>query len=122
MATPWLQLPSTWATSKSWFQNASKHNIVIEKALKELVRTVLWVGKEILGKPVNPDTNVTINFEDGYIIDKESERQRDLQEVRDGLVQKWEFRVKWYGEDEETAKRMVKSSLSDDMLMGFGDA
>jgi len=102
-------------------QNASKHYIAIEKALKQLVRAILWAGKEILGQPVNPDAKVTVNFEDGFIIDKEAERQRDLQEMRDGVLQKWEFRAKWYGEDEKTAKKMVGSDLSDDDLLDFGD-
>ncbi|ADY54702.1 hypothetical protein Sgly_0336 [Syntrophobotulus glycolicus DSM 8271] len=100
-------------------QNASKHYIVIEKALKQLVKAILWAGKEILGQPVNPNAEVTVNFEDSYIIDKESERLRDLQEIRDGLMQKWEYRVKWKGEDEETAKKMVAQEPSDDELMGF---
>ena len=85
-------------------QNASKHYIIIEQALKQLVKAVLWVGKEILGQPVSPDTAVTVKFEDGFIIDKEAERQRDLQEMRDGIMQKYEYRMKWYGEDEATAK------------------
>ena len=101
-------------------QNAAKHYIVIEKALQQIVRAILWAGKEILGQPVNPDAKITINFEDSYIIDKESERQRDLQEIRDGIMQKWEYRTKWYGEDENTAKAMVASTRSDDEFMGFG--
>lgn len=101
-------------------QNASKHYITIEQALKQLVKAILWAGKEILGQPVNPDAAVTVNFEDGFIIDKEAERQRDLQEMRDGILQKYEYRMKWYGEDETTAKKMVGADLSDDELMGFG--
>lgn len=101
-------------------QNATKHYIPVEKSLKQLVRAILWVGKEILGHSVNPDAQVTINFEDGFIIDKESERLRDLQEIRDGLMQKWEYRMKWKGEDEITAKKMVGTEPSDSELMGFG--
>ena len=74
-----------------------------------MVRAVLWAGREILQQPVNPDAAVVVNFEDSYIIDKESERQRDQQEVRDGLMNKWEYRVKWYGEDEATAKAMLEA-------------
>ena len=102
-------------------QNAAKHYIVIERALISLVRAILWIGKEVIGATVKPDTKIAVKFEDSYIIDKESERQRDLQEVRDGLMQKWEYRMKWYGEDEEKAKMMVGAELSDDELMGFGD-
>ena len=52
---------------------------------------------------------------------------RDLQEVRDGLMAAYEYRVKWYGETEETAKAMIREisssedSYSDDELMSFGD-
>ncbi len=98
-------------------QNANKHYIPIEKALKQVVRAILWVGREILGQPVDPDTGIKIVFEDSYIIDKEAERQRDLQDVRDGIMQKWEYRVKWYGDDEETAKKMVGAEMSDDEIM-----
>lgn len=100
-------------------QNAAKHYIVIERAIKELVKAILWAGKEILGQEVNPDAEVTVNFEDSYIIDKESERLRDLQEIRDGLMQRWEYRVKWRGEDETTAKKMVGAERSNDDLMKF---
>jgi len=101
-------------------QNASKHYIIVERALKQLVRAILWAAKEVLGQPVDPDTQVTVNFEDSYIIDKESERMRDLQELRDGIMQKWEYRMKWFGEDEATAKAMAGAQQSDDELMGFG--
>lgn len=100
-------------------QNAAKHYIVIEKALKQLVRAILWAGKGILGQPVNPNAEVTVQFEDGYIIDKEAEKQRFLQEIRDGVRQKWEYRVKYFGETEEKAKAMVAQEPSDDDLMGF---
>lgn len=98
-------------------QNASKHYIVIEQALQEIVRAILFAGKTFCGAPVNPDCKITVNFEDSYIMDKEAERQRDLQEIRDGLMQKYEYRMKWRGEDEQTAKAMV--APSDAALMGF---
>lgn len=101
-------------------QNASKHYIVVEKALQDLVKAILWAGKEILGQPVNPDAKVAINFDDSYIIDKESERLRDQQEIRDGIMQKYEYRMKWYGEDEATAKNMIGANLTDEELMNFG--
>ncbi len=100
-------------------QNANKHYIIVEKALQDIGRAILHIGRQFCGQPVNPDAKITVNFEDSYIIDKESERQRDLQEIRDGIMQKWEYRVKWYGEDEETAKKMAAPDQSDDDWMGF---
>ena len=45
---------------------------------------------------------------------------RDMQEIRDGIMKKWEYRVKWYGEDEQTAKQMTEADQpDDDTIMGF---
>lgn len=106
-------------SQQEMIQNANKHYIAVERALQTLTRTILHIGREFCGQPVNPDTGITVNFEDSYIIDKESERQRDLQEIRDGIVQKYEYRMKWFGEDEETAKKMAAPDQSDDDWMGF---
>ena len=90
-------------------KNINKQYIALDGALKRLIRSILWIGREIVGAPVDPDTKVTVKFDDSFISDKDSERANDLQELRDGIMQKWEYRVKWYGEDEETAKAMTKS-------------
>ena len=101
-------------------QNAAKHYIAVEAFIKRFIHAILWAGKTFCKKTVDPDAKVTVNFEDSYIIDKESERERDRQDVRDGLMLKWEYRVKWYGEDEETAKAVVAEERSNDSWMGFG--
>lgn len=100
-------------------QNASKHYIVVRDALKSLIKSILWVGSEVIGANVNVDASVSVKFDDSYIIDKESERLRDQQEIRDRLMNKWEYRMKWYGEDETTAKSMITQDVSNNDLMGF---
>jgi len=102
-------------------QNAAKHYIPVQNALINLTKFILWAAKNLCAESVNPDANVTIQFEDSYIIDKESERLRDQQEVRDGLMKKWEYRVKWRGESEEDAKRILSESDTNDELMGFDE-
>lgn len=99
-------------------QNASKHYIIVENALITLIKHLLWLARNICGADVNPDCNVTVQFDDSYVIDKESERMRDMQEINAGIMQKWEYRKKWYGEDEKTAKAMTDST---DISMNFGD-
>lgn len=91
-------------------QNAAKHGIVIEQALQSIVRAILWAGKNILGEPVDPESAIVVEFSDGYIVSDEEKRAQDIQDVRDGLMQPWEYRVKWYGEDEITAKAMAQAS------------
>ncbi len=102
-------------------QNANKHYITIERALHTLVRGILHIGKEFCGASVDPDSKITVQFEDSYIIDKNAERERDRQDVRDGFMQKWEYRARWFGEDEETAKKMIATDRSDDDWMGLRD-
>lgn len=47
------------------------------------------------------------NFNDSILTDEETERQQDRQDVAMGAMAMWEYRMKWYGEDEATAKKMV---------------
>lgn len=91
-------------------QHAAKHGIIIHKALQDIVRAILWAGKNILGQPVDPDTGITVKFSDGYIISDDEKRAQDIQDVRDGIMQRWEYRVKWYGEDEATAKALTQAT------------
>lgn len=46
-------------------------------------------------------------FNDSILIDEETERQQDREDVAMGAMQMWEYRMKWYNEDEDTAKANV---------------
>ncbi len=46
-------------------------------------------------------------FHDSILIDEETERQQDRQDVAMGAMPLWEYRMKWYSEDEATAKSVV---------------
>lgn len=85
-------------------QNAAKHGIVVEQALRDITRAVLWAGKNILGLPVDPDAPIEVVFSDGYIVSDDEKKADDRQDILNGVMQRWEYRVKWYGEDEATAK------------------
>jgi len=47
------------------------------------------------------------NFKDSILVDEETEREQDRKDVAMGVMPHWEYRKKWYGEDEETAKSMI---------------
>jgi A118 family predicted phage portal protein len=91
-------------------QNASKHAIIVENALREIIRAILWTGSNLKGESINPDAEVKVEFSDGYVISDEEKRAQDAQDVRDGLMQPWEYRVNWYNETEEEAKRILGES------------
>lgn len=107
-----MQKQRTYATVSS-IQRA------LEKALRLLVSASDAIATLYHLAPIG-DYEVNFVWDDSVIVDTEAERQRDMEEVASGLMQKWEYRVKWYGEDERTAKTMTAVEKTDDELMGFG--
>lgn len=53
---------------------------------------------------------LTCKFNDSILTDEETERQQDRNDVSMGVMLAWEYRMKWYNEDEKTAKAAVQSS------------
>ena len=89
-------------------QHAQRHAIVLESALQTICKALLYIGKAFCSADVDPDTPITIQFEDGFVIDDVAARENDRQDIRDGILQHWEYRVKWYGETEEQAKAAIE--------------
>lgn len=116
------QITSTTATQwigerQEMIQNANKEMICIEKALKEVTRAILWIGKNILHKDVNPDALITIIADDSYIIDADTERAQWISDLQMGIRSKTEFRMHFYGESEKEAKKHVTPTL-DELMKG----
>ena len=51
-------------------------------------------------------------WDDSIVVDKEKERQTDRADVAMGAMPLYEYRMKWYGEDEEIAK--AKTSMNEE--------
>lgn len=94
------------------YQGLKKHELILEKALKDMVYSIA----NMIGEKIN---EVVINFDDSIIEDNEAKRNKDLQEVRDGIMTKWEYRMKWYGEDEETAKERAAEASGAEYDIGL---
>lgn len=86
------------------FRTIKKHEIILEDMLKELARIILRMGNIYCGQNLNPDVECTVDFDDSIIEDRGSEFQRDAQMVSMGVMNLWEFRMKYMNESEETAK------------------
>ncbi|MGN0602719.1 MAG: hypothetical protein ACI4I2_01970 [Oscillospiraceae bacterium] len=108
-------------------QNADKHYTAVEQFLLSLVRSIIHIGKHLIGADISENAEIEINFDRSVIIDDSAERLQALQEVRDGVKAGWEYRMEFYGETEEKAKAMIAeisgegTEFTDDELMGFGD-
>lgn len=90
--------------NSTMFRTIKKMEIVLEQALVELCRTLLRLGNTAMNAGLNEDVEISIDFDDSIIEDKQSEFSRDMQMLSAGIMNDWEFRAKYMNEDEATAK------------------
>ncbi len=86
------------------YRTIRKHEIVLEAALKDLIRAIIRLGKAAGHTELVEDTDIAINFDDSIIEDAASERQEDRNDVAMGAMSLVEYRAKWYGESEDIAR------------------
>lgn len=86
------------------FRTIKKHETILEQVLKDLCRIILRLGNSALRLGLNEDVEISIDFDDSIIEDKQSDFTRDMQLLNAGIMNDWEFRMKWMNEDEATAK------------------
>ena len=98
------------------FRTIKKHEIVLHDVLETLCRTLLRMGNTYMGELLDEDVEISIDFDDSIIEDKETEFNRDSRMLSMGIMNPWEFRAKWMNEDEATAKASLPGveELSDD--------
>lgn len=110
------------------FRNLKKHEGIFEKVLIDMIKTLMYICNhfEIEDYRFTDDEEVSINFDDSIIEDKNTEKDNDRKDVDGGVMSLVEFRMKWYGEDEETAKENIKKFKGDALLStriaSFGEA
>lgn len=83
-----------------------KYNMVtaIQKNLKDCLEDLVY-ALAFYNALTKSGYEFICNFKDSVLVDEETERQQDRQDVAMGVMHLWEYRMKWYGEDEETAKK-----------------
>lgn len=86
------------------FRTIKKHEIILEDALKEFCHIILRLGNTYMSAGLNENVEISVDFDDSIIEDKQTEFARDLQMLNAGIINAWEFRMKWLNEDEATAK------------------
>ena len=86
------------------FRTIKKHEIVLNDMLTELARIILRMGNLYCGQSLNTDVEITVDFDDSIIEDKQTEFMRDMQLLSAGILNPYEVRMKYLNESEETAK------------------
>ena len=84
----------------------------LRRALEDLVMAMdAWTTMAGLA-PEGP-CELTADFDDSVIVDKDKERATDREDVAMGAMQLWEYRKKYRGETEKQAKAMVANAVMD---------
>ena len=89
------------------YRTIKKHEIILGDVLVDLIRVIIRLGKTAGVVNLVEDTDITIDFDDSIIVDKQTERQEDRQDVAIGVMGLPEYRSKWYGETEEQAATKI---------------
>lgn len=89
------------------FRTIVKHETLLESALQELIRNIIEIGNAEKIFKISPNI-INIKFDDSIIESKEQEKAQDRQDMTMEVMSRKEYREKWYGEDEETAKQKIK--------------
>lgn len=99
------------------FRNKRRHEILLEIALRTIIKAIIVTEKTYnsMEKGVSEmdESKITIVFDDSIIEDKEAQKVSDRADVTSGVMSKVEYRMKWYNEDEETAKQITDKYFGD---------
>lgn len=94
-------------------QNAKKFRDNLNEFTAGIIKASLLIGRMLLGENVTEECNVEIANVDGFLTDTESLKNEYRQEIAMGIRQRYEYRMKFFGEDEETAKAKLNMELND---------
>jgi len=98
------------ASKQRSYATVSDNQRALENALNDLVYAMdIWCTLYNLA-PISK-AEVSFEFDDSIIADRKTEFAEKQALVSAGIMTKWEFRMWYFGEDEETAKAKVASDF-----------
>lgn len=97
-----------------------KHSNLLAEELTSLIMYVKFLTNKYnlaYGKFSDfSETDIIINFDDSVIEDNGTKMERDKADVQAKLMSPIEYRMKWYGEDEETATKNYNEYFKYDLI------
>lgn len=101
-------------------RNIRKHENLLRKSIRQITKAVLQCARKELGADLPPEGRINVMFDDSIITDTAAEKAQDMAEV--GVTMNaWEYRMKWYNEDEETAKANVPGAQQREVKLPWSD-
>lgn len=100
------------SSNSKLFRRKKKLEIGYYNDILNLIKSVCYASTKFGKYNINTD-DMTINFDDSIIEDKEAESVRASREVSQGLISKAEYREKIFGETPEMAKKAIEEIEED---------
>lgn len=91
------------------FRSLKKHEILLNEVIIGVCKALMYIHNNFTDDSFKFDlnANIEVKFDDSIIEDKETMKMTDRQDVNMGVMSKVEYRMKWYNEDEATAKQKL---------------
>ena len=97
-------------------QDLNRQRFEASQYIKDIVRAVLWYSNTFLGSSWNVDDEITVDYDDSYITDKEAERERKRNDALSFDIPQlkvWYF-MDAYSLSENEAQKLLSQSEQDD--------
>lgn len=93
--------------------SANKNQIPIEGALVGIVRAILWAAKNLQGAAVDPETPISVDWDDSYITDAETQMSQMRDDALSGLLPRYKYLSARYGVSEEDARKLAQEAADE---------
>lgn len=89
-------------------ENANTYRTELAEFVSGIGKAILLLGRVLFKKEVSENCEIVMENSDGFMTDTDSAKADFRQEVGQGLRKPYEYRMRFYGEDEQTAKKMLE--------------
>ena len=96
------------SSNSDLYRTIHKYEILFESSLRQLVRVIQFISKNVFG--VNIDGDIFVDFDDSIIESDASKREQDRKDVEMGAMSLAEYRSIWYDEPLELAQQHIKEA------------
>lgn len=95
------------SSNSKMFRRKKKLEVGYESSIFDLFNAIAYASSKFGQYDINPE-GLKITFDDSIVEDKESESNRAIREVQQGLKSKVEYRMQIFGETKEIAEQKIK--------------
>ena len=93
--------------------SANKNQIPIEGSLVGIVRAILWAAKNLQGAAVDPETPISVDWDDSYVTDAETRMSQMRDDALSGLLPRYKYLSARYGVSEEDARKLAQEAADE---------